>query len=40
MSATDFRERVRQVIKDMAATGSTGLGFPTEHGGGGDRAVR
>ena len=36
MSATDFRERVREVIVDMAGTGSTGLGFPTEYGGGGD----
>ena len=36
MSATDFRERVREVIVEMARTGSTGLGFPTAYGGGGD----
>ena len=36
MSATDFRERVRDVIVEMARTGSTGLGFPTAYGGGGD----
>ena len=36
MSATDFRERVREIIVEMARTGSTGLGFPTAYGGGGD----
>ncbi len=36
MTDTDFRERVLEVIKHMAQTGATGLGFPTEHGGGGD----
>jgi len=36
MPAVEFRERVREVIVDMARTGSTGLGFPTEYGGGGD----
>ena len=32
----EFRERVLQVIREMAATGATGLGFPTQYGGGGD----
>ncbi|MCW2867934.1 MAG: Acyl-CoA dehydrogenase, short-chain specific [Marmoricola sp.] len=36
MSSTDFRERVREVIVEMARTGATGLGFPTAYGGGGD----
>ena len=36
MSQADFRDRVRDVVVDMAATGATGLGFPVEHGGGGD----
>ncbi|MFE2378152.1 acyl-CoA dehydrogenase [Streptomyces sp. NPDC059398] len=31
-----FRERVREVVVKMAATGQTGMGFPTEYGGGGD----
>jgi len=31
-----FRERVREVVIELAATGQTGMGFPTEHGGGGD----
>ncbi|MGW0909587.1 acyl-CoA dehydrogenase family protein [Streptomyces sp. NPDC002853] len=31
-----FRERVREVVVEMAATGQTGMGFPKEYGGGGD----
>ncbi|MCW2783639.1 MAG: acyl-CoA oxidase domain protein [Marmoricola sp.] len=31
-----FRERVKQVVVELAATGQTGLGFPVEYGGGGD----
>lgn len=31
-----FRERVREVVVKMAATGQTGMGFPAEYGGGGD----
>ncbi|WP_435972562.1 acyl-CoA dehydrogenase family protein [Streptomyces sp. Qhu_M48] len=31
-----FRERVREIVVDMAATGQTGMGFPTAYGGGGD----
>src|SRR3712207_1548732 len=36
MSTDDFRERVRDVVVEMAATGQTGMGFPEEYGGGGD----
>jgi acyl-CoA oxidase len=32
----DFRERVRDLVVEMAATGQTGMGFPEEYGGGGD----
>ncbi len=32
----DYRERVLELVKLMASTGQTGLGFPTEYGGGGD----
>ncbi|GGZ70564.1 acyl-CoA oxidase [Streptomyces subrutilus] len=31
-----FRERVREVVVDMASTGQTGMGFPAAYGGGGD----
>ncbi|MFD5023843.1 acyl-CoA dehydrogenase [Streptomyces sp. NPDC058373] len=31
-----FRERVRELVVEMAATGQTGMGFPDEYGGGGD----
>jgi acyl-CoA oxidase len=31
-----FRERVRDLVVEMAATGQTGMGFPREYGGGGD----
>src|SRR5919107_2635807 len=36
MPVDDFRERVREVVVEMAATGQTGMGFPREYGGGGD----
>ncbi|CUR59526.1 Acyl-CoA oxidase domain protein [metagenome] len=36
MSRADFRERVKEVVVMMAETGQTGMGFPTEYGGGGD----
>uniref|UniRef100_UPI002B26C1A6 acyl-CoA dehydrogenase family protein n=1 Tax=Nocardioides sp. TaxID=35761 RepID=UPI002B26C1A6 len=36
MTTADFRERVKDVILELAATGQTGLGFPEEYGGGGD----
>ncbi|SDS66565.1 Acyl-coenzyme A oxidase [Nocardioides scoriae] len=36
LDATAFRERVKDVIQHMASTGATGLGFPQEHGGGGN----
>jgi acyl-CoA oxidase len=36
LSREDFRERVLEVVRELAATGQTGLGFPVEHGGGGD----
>ncbi|GAB2871412.1 acyl-CoA dehydrogenase family protein [Nocardioides pacificus] len=31
-----FRERVKEVVVEMAQTGQTGMGFPEEYGGGGD----
>jgi acyl-CoA oxidase len=36
MSRDDFRERVLEVLRLMAETGQTGMGFPKEYGGGGD----
>jgi acyl-CoA oxidase len=36
MSRADFRERVKELVLTMAATGQTGMGFPREYGGGGD----
>jgi acyl-CoA oxidase len=36
MSVDDFRERVKDVLVEMASTGQTGMGFPEEYGGGGD----
>ena len=36
LDRADFRERVLQVVHELAATGQTGMGFPAEHGGGGD----
>ena len=36
LPTTEFRERVLELVREMAQTGATGLGFPTEYGGGGD----
>jgi acyl-CoA oxidase len=36
LSTDEFRERVKDVVVEMAATGQTGMGFPEEYGGGGD----
>ncbi len=36
MTREDFRERVKEIVVEMAATGQTGMGFPVEYGGGGD----
>jgi acyl-CoA oxidase len=36
LSRADFRERVKDLVVTMAATGQTGMGFPEEYGGGGD----
>lgn len=36
MGREDFRERVKDVVVELAGTGQTGLGFPVEYGGGGD----
>jgi acyl-CoA oxidase len=36
LSTDDFRDRVRDVVVEMASTGQTGMGFPEEYGGGGD----
>ncbi|HXH79612.1 acyl-CoA dehydrogenase [Nocardioides sp.] len=36
MTTAEFRDRVRDVVVEMAGTGQTGMGFPTEYGGGGD----
>ncbi len=36
LSQADYRERVKDVVLEMAASGQTGLGFPEEYGGGGD----
>ena len=36
MSTPDFRDRVRDVVVEMAGTGQTGMGFPASFGGGGD----
>ncbi|MET3961474.1 acyl-CoA oxidase [Marmoricola sp. OAE513] len=36
MDSAAFRERVKEVVVELAGTGQTGLGFPTEYGGGGD----
>src|SRR6476661_1169759 len=35
LSRDEFRERVKDVVVEMAATGQTGMGFPEEYGGGG-----
>jgi len=34
MTRAEFRERVREVLVETAATGMPGLGFPVEYGGG------
>ncbi|MBZ5739217.1 acyl-CoA dehydrogenase family protein [Nocardioides mangrovi] len=36
LGVDEFRERVRELVVEMAATGQTGMGFPEEYGGGGD----
>jgi acyl-CoA oxidase len=36
MPREEFRDRVLELVRMMASTGATGLGFPTEYGGGGD----
>jgi acyl-CoA oxidase len=36
MPYDEFRERVRELLVELSASGLTGLGFPTEYGGGGD----
>lgn len=36
LSRDDYRERVKDVVVELAASGQTGYGFPKEHGGGGD----
>jgi acyl-CoA oxidase len=36
LSTEDYRELVKEVVVELAATGQTGYGFPKEHGGGGD----
>jgi len=36
MTRPEFRERVKDVVVEMAATGQTGMGFPEAYGGGGD----
>jgi acyl-CoA oxidase len=36
MPTGDYRRRVRDVVKEVAAGGTTGLGFPKQYGGGGD----
>ena len=36
MTRADFRERVKDLVVELAGTGQTGLGFPEEYGGGGD----
>jgi len=32
----EFRERVLEVVREIAGTGAAGMGFPEEYGGGGD----
>jgi acyl-CoA oxidase len=36
LGTDDYRERVKDVVVELAATGQTGYGFPKEYGGGGD----
>ena len=36
LTREEYRERVLELVQDLARTGQTGLGFPVEYGGGGD----
>ncbi|MDP3893764.1 acyl-CoA dehydrogenase [Nocardioides sp.] len=36
LDAEAFRERVKDIVLSLAATGQTGMGFPEEYGGGAD----
>jgi acyl-CoA oxidase len=36
LTAAEFRERVLEVVTELAGTGQTGMGFPVEYGGSGD----
>ncbi|WP_408897849.1 acyl-CoA dehydrogenase [Nocardioides sp. R1-1] len=36
MTRDEFRERVKDVVLEIAGTGAAGMGFPKEYGGGGD----
>ncbi|TNM36231.1 acyl-CoA oxidase [Nocardioides albidus] len=36
MTRAEFRERVKDVVLEIAGTGAAGMGFPKEYGGGGD----
>src|SRR4051794_27631119 len=36
MTRDEFRERVKEVVVQLASTGQTGMGFPKDYGGGGD----
>jgi acyl-CoA oxidase len=36
LSTADYRERVKDVVVELAGTGQTGYGFPKQYGGGGD----
>ncbi len=36
LSTDAYRDRVRDLVVEMASTGQTGMGFPEEYGGGGD----
>ncbi|MDQ4008327.1 MAG: acyl-CoA dehydrogenase family protein [Actinomycetota bacterium] len=36
LPTADYRRRVREVVRENAAAGTTGLGFPKEYGGGGN----
>jgi acyl-CoA oxidase len=36
MTRAEFRERVKEVVLELASTNATGMGFPKEYGGGGD----
>ncbi|NYG53838.1 acyl-CoA dehydrogenase [Nocardioides perillae] len=36
LSHADYRERVKDLVVELASTGQTGFGFPEQYGGGGD----